>query len=61
MIKPEFYHTKVVNEILFNQRTMVVGRFKDHLIFDDACEFATEFQTMKRAKKTLVHLGDVMK
>jgi hypothetical protein len=33
------YFKKVVNEIIFNEKSQVVANFKEHLIYDDNSEF----------------------
>ena len=35
----EYYNTKIVNDIIYNENTNVVSVFKDYLIFDDVSEF----------------------
>jgi len=39
MIKAEFYEIRSINEILYNSQNREVAIFKEHLIFDDVCEF----------------------
>ena len=43
MIKSEFYDIKGVNDILYNSDAKIVSVFKDHLIYDDICEFFTAY------------------
>jgi hypothetical protein len=33
------YNKKVVNDIIFNEKTQVVANFKEYLIYDDNSEF----------------------
>jgi hypothetical protein len=47
MIKEEFYQNIVINDILFNNASHMVSVFKEHLIFDDACEFLHQFVGLK--------------
>ena len=35
----EYYNTKIVNDIIYNENSNVVSRFKDFLIYDDVSEF----------------------
>ena len=35
----EYYNTKIVNDIIYNENTSVVSVFKDYLIYDDVSEF----------------------
>lgn len=37
------YHTKVVTDIIFNEKTRLVALFKDYLILDDSSEFLRRF------------------
>ena len=39
----EFYNTKVINDIIYNEPTNIVSQFKDYLIFDDVSEFLKRF------------------
>jgi hypothetical protein len=50
MIKNEYYDLKVVNSILFNQKTKLVSIFKDYLIFDDICEFLQGDYTIDQSR-----------
>jgi hypothetical protein len=33
------YNKKIVNDIIYNEKTQVVANFKEYLIFDDNSEF----------------------
>lgn len=35
----EYYNTKIINDIIYNENTHVVSIFKDYLIYDDISEF----------------------
>ncbi len=35
----EYYNSKIVNDIIYNESTHVVSIFKDYLIYDDVSEF----------------------
>ena len=39
MTSKEYYNTKIVNDIIYNENSNVVSRFKDFLIYDDVSEF----------------------
>ena len=42
----EYYNSKIVTDIIYNETTHTVSVFKDYLIFDDVSEF------MKRSYTT---------
>lgn len=42
--KPEF-NVKQINDIVFNERVLIVAMFKDFLIMDDNSEFLKRFFT----------------
>lgn len=44
MTSKEFYNVKVINDIIYNERTHVVSVFKDYLILDDISEFLYAFE-----------------
>jgi len=35
----EYYNSKIVNDIIYNENTHTVSVFKDYLIYDDVSEF----------------------
>lgn len=39
MTSKDFYNTKVINDIIYNENSHIVSVFKDYLIFDDISEF----------------------
>jgi len=39
----EYYNTKIVNDIIYNEQSNIVSVFKDYLIFDDVSEFLKRF------------------
>jgi hypothetical protein len=45
----EFYNTKVINDIIYNEPTNIVSVFKDYLIFDDVSEFLKRFYKVDEA------------
>ena len=44
------YNIKIINEIIFNQKTHLVSEFKEHLIRDDPTDFLNRFYTRKEFK-----------
>jgi hypothetical protein len=53
MIKDEFYSNRVITEVLFSHITHMVSIFKEHLIYDDACEFLQRFVDLKETKRLI--------
>ena len=49
----EYYNTKIVNDVIYNENTNVVSIFKDYLIFDDVSEFLKWWYTKKECKSRL--------
>lgn len=45
----EFYNVKLINDIMFNEKVMIVWVFKDFLIFDDLTEFLKRSYTYPEA------------
>lgn len=43
MTSREFYNTKVINDIIYNEPTHIVSVFKDYLIYDDVSEFLKRY------------------
>lgn len=39
----EYYNTKIINDIIYNETTNIVSVFKDYLIYDDVSEFLKRF------------------
>jgi len=37
------HHVKLVNEIIFNEKVLIVAKFKDYLILDDNSEFLKRY------------------
>lgn len=35
----EYYNSKIVTDIIYNENTHIVSVFKDYLIYDDVSEF----------------------
>jgi hypothetical protein len=38
-----FYDIKVINDIMYNEKTQVVANFKEYLIYDDNSEFLRKY------------------
>ena len=51
MILQEFYNIKCINNILYNKQVRLVSVFKDYLIYDDVCEFMSEYYTAVESKQ----------
>ncbi len=43
---PEEYHTKIVNDIVFDERKRVVSLFKDYLLLDEVNDFLKRFENI---------------
>lgn len=50
MIKQEFYAARKISELLMrNSRTVLVGKFKEYLIYDDVYEFLASMYTLSQS------------
>lgn len=49
----EYYNTKIINDVIYNENTHIVSVFKDYLIFDDVSEFLKRQYVVSEAKKRL--------
>lgn len=49
----EYYNTKIINDIIYNENTHIVSVFKDYLIFDDVSEFLKRQYEVSESKKRL--------
>jgi len=49
----EYYNTKIVNDIIYNENTNIVSQFKDFLIFDDVSEFLKRTYKPNEARSRL--------
>ncbi len=53
----EYYNTKIVNDIIYNENTNIVSVFKDFLIYDDVSEFLKRWykrhETVSRLPKVI--------
>lgn len=54
----EFYNTKVINDIIYNEPTNIVSVFKDYLIFDDVSEFLKRYYRSEEALARLPKMYD---
>ena len=41
----DYYNSKIINDVVYNESTHVVSIFKDYLIYDDVSEFLKRFYT----------------
>ena len=48
-----FYDVKIINDIIYNQRSHYVETFKEYLIFEDINEFLKRFYPLNESKKKL--------
>ena len=48
-----FYDVKIINDIIYNQRSHYVESFKEYLIFEDINEFLKRFYPLNESKKKL--------
>ena len=53
LIDNNFYNTKIINEIIFNESTHIVSLFKEILINDDNSEFFQNYYNIENSKKIL--------
>ena len=49
----EYYNTKIINDVIYNENTHIVSVFKDYLIFDDVSEFLKRQYVTSESKKRL--------
>ena len=52
------YDIKVINEIIYNEKSHLVALFKDFLIFDDFSEFLKRFYMLKESTNRLPKICD---
>jgi len=48
------YDAKIINDIVFNENTHIVAKFKDYLIYDDINENLKRYYTIQESKRKLV-------
>jgi hypothetical protein len=46
-------NTKIISDIIYNEKAHIVSGFKDHLIFDDSSEFLKRFYKWMESKLKL--------
>lgn len=51
MIKSEFFVNRAMDDILFGRETTLASQFKEHLIYDEQCEFLNRFLTTRECQK----------
>lgn len=49
----EYYNTKIINDVIYNENTHIVSVFKDYLIYDDVSEFLKRHYDQHESKKRL--------
>lgn len=49
----EYYNSKIVTDVIYNENTHIVSVFKDYLIYDDVSEFLKRFYTFAEANQRL--------
>lgn len=49
----EYYNSKIVTDIIYNENTHIVSVFKDYLIFDDVSEFLKRSYTTSESNQRL--------
>jgi hypothetical protein len=47
------FNIKLVNDIIYNEKANIVGKFKDYLIFDDTSEFLKRYYKVKETRNRL--------
>lgn len=53
MTSREYYNTKIINDVIYNENTHIVSVFKDFLIFDDVSEFLKRQYDISECKKRM--------
>lgn len=59
--KENFYNIKIINEILNNESSRIVSKFKEYLIKDDLNEFISRFYTKNKSKSILKEIFNYYK
>lgn len=55
-VTPDIYNRKIINDIVFNEKSNTVALFKDYLIFDDNSEFLKRFYKKNELKERLIKI-----
>jgi hypothetical protein len=50
------YNIKIINDIIYNEKANIVGKFKDYLIYDDTSEFLKRYY---KKKETVARLPKI--
>ncbi len=50
------YNIKIINDIIYNEKANIVGKFKDYLIYDDTSEFLKRYY---KKKETIARLPKI--
>jgi len=53
IIKDQYFLTRTMNQIVFNESTRIVAVFKECLIFDDLCEFLQQRYNIIESRRLL--------
>lgn len=65
VISKTFYNTKCISDIIFNEKSLLVAKFKDYLILDDTSEFLKRFykksEQVQRLKKIFDYYNECSK
>ena len=48
-INNNYYNSRIINDIIYNEKSHIVSKFKDNLISDDNSEFLKRFYTSKES------------
>ena len=54
----EYYNSKVISDIIYNENTNIVSVFKDYLILDDISEFLKRFYSKNESTERLPKVID---
>jgi hypothetical protein len=57
-VTQDWYKIKVINDIIFNEKTLLVANFKEYLIFDDNSEFLKRFSKINIDSFVLLRLRE---
>lgn len=52
------FNIKLINDIIYNEKANIVGKFKDYLIYDDTSEFLKRYYKLKETASRLPKIFD---
>ena len=52
------FNIKLINDIIYNEKANIVGKFKDFLIYDDTSEFLKRYYKLKETNTRLPKIYD---